>query len=511
MNTARLTDIHGFRRLFMNRTRSVRQWHILLITLGALDALCVLGALAIAYVVRIDGLLPYDADINIDAYLKLVAVAIPVFLVCFAVVGLYRPDNLLGGVVEYKQVVKGCTAGVMMLVAYTVFARIENFDVSRLWLLLSWLLSIVLVVAMRFFVRRAVYRLREHGLLTSRVIIVGANDQGLAIAAQWLRNPLSGMHVVGFLDDFKSIGTSVIGKVKVIGRPSAIEQLSREHQADEVIVVSTAVAWESFGEIVTANGTDRDYTLRLSPGFYDLLTTGVAVTNKTFVPLLTIHENRIVGFDAFLKSMVDLGAGLLLTVVALPLMAAIGLVLKARNSAGSIVERAPMLGQGGRPFMMLKFKTTPAQPDGGRRLEFMLRATNLDKLPQLWNVLRGQMSLVGPHPRSAVDEVADKHTLHNLLAVKPGLVSPSARHDHLKSPSDVVNELNYVRNWQIWLDLPILASSLAGLLGRAIGAVRRISSPEWRAYAAALPSPSPESRDERRPSAPEAAQAQTHP
>jgi lipopolysaccharide/colanic/teichoic acid biosynthesis glycosyltransferase len=462
----------------MNRSQVLRQWHVLLAVLALLDAMCVLGALALAYVVRIDGLLPYYAEANIDAYLKLVAVAVPVFLACFAIVGLYRHDNLLGGVVEYKQVLKGCTAGVMLLVAYTVFARIENFEVSRLWLLLSWLLSITLVGIMRFFVRRAVYRLREHGLLTSRVLIVGANDQGLAIAAQWLRTPASGMKVVGFLDDFKAVGTSVIGKVKVIGRPSALEQISRDYKADEVVVVSTAVAWESFGEIVTANGTDKDYTLRLSPGFYDLLTTGVAVTNKTFVPLLTIHENRIVGFEAVLKTVLDFGLGLVLAVLTLPIAGAIAIALKVRNGQAPVIARTLMLGQGGKPFTMLRFNTRVAAPGHSRHLEYVLRATNLTKLPQLWNVLGGKMSLVGPQPRTAVNQVTDMHTLHNLQAVKPGIISPSARHDHLRSPDETVNELSYVRNWQIWLDLSILFASVVDLAARLVESVRRSTTSE---------------------------------
>jgi lipopolysaccharide/colanic/teichoic acid biosynthesis glycosyltransferase len=473
MSTVQLTD---FKRIFMGRNRVLRQWHTLVGVLAVLDALCVLGALMLAYLVRIDGLLPYFPEPNIDAYLELMRVAIPIFLASFAVVGLYRRDNLLGGVVEYKQVAKGCTAGVMLLVAFTVFARSDNFDVSRLWLVLSWLMSIALVGLTRFFVRRVVYRLRENGVLTSRVIIVGANDQGLAIAAQWSRTPTSGMHVVGFLDDFKSIGTNVIGKVKVIGRPSALDRISRDYDADEIVVVSTAVAWESFGEIVTANGADKDFTLRLSPGFYDLLTTGIAVTNKTFVPLLTIHENRIVGFDAFLKSLLDFGLGILLAIVTLPLTAALAIALRVVNPGAPVFTRTPVLGQGGKPFTMLRFNTASGQTARSRGLAFLLRASSLDKLPQLSNVLRGQMSLIGPRPRAEVNQVTDMHTLHNLLAVKPGIIGPSARHDHLKSPDDTLNELNYVRNWQIWLDLPILFESFVGLVARSCEAIRRLGS-----------------------------------
>ncbi|MCS6848819.1 MAG: sugar transferase [Anaerolineae bacterium] len=466
-----------------------RQWRALIIALLILDALCVLGSLALAYVIRIDGVIPYYATVNNEAYRNLVILAVPLFLACFAILGLYQRDNLLGGVVEYKQVVKGCTAGLMLLVVYVVFARMADFDPSRGWLVLSWVLSIAMVGTMRFFVRRIVYRLREMGWLTSRVLIVGANDQGVAIAEQWMSNPYSGMQVVGFLDDFKTVGSVVLDNIRVIGRPSALNELSRLYHVDEVIVVSTAVAWESFGELVTRDAKAQGYILRLSPGFYELLTTGVAVTTKTFVPLLTIHDSRIVGIDAFLKCLLDYGLGGLLALVSLPFGVAIALALKLRNPHAPVLTRTRIIGRGGKPFSMLRFNTqpSPAQPSTGYsrgKLERWLRMTGLDKLPQLWNVLRGQMSLVGPRPRASLSRVTDMHTMHNLQAVKPGIVGPWMRKDHLASPDPLRDELSYIRNWQIWTDLPILFEAANMLFNRMFRANKRPSHPveqeeEW--------------------------------
>lgn len=480
MKTSQLGDI---RRIVTERSKLAHEWRTLILVLVIADAICVLGALALAYVVRIDGLLPYGPTPNYEAYSRLLVVGILVFLACFALVGLYAPDNLLGGIVEYKQVAKGGTVGLMLLMVYTVFARDESFDVSRLWLVLSWVLTLGFVGVMRFFIRRMVYVLRaSRGVLMSRVMIVGANDQGVAIAEQWMRTPASGMQVVGFLDDFKVIGTTVVGNARVIGRPSALDQLSREYNADEIIVVSTAVAWESFGEIVTANGADKGYVLRLSPGFYDLLTTGVAVTNKTFVPLLTIHENRIVGVDAVLKWLLDYGLGTLLAIITLPIGAAIALALKLRNPGAPVIRRQRMNGQGGTVFTMHQFNISSASPmhadivRHGRRFERFVRFSGMHKLPQLMDVLAGKMSLVGPHPRADVNQVTDMHTMHNLLAVKPGIVGPWVRKDHLRSPDPETDELNYVRNWQIWLDLPILFEAAIMLFARTGRAFRGASA-----------------------------------
>ncbi|MCL6510395.1 MAG: sugar transferase [Anaerolineae bacterium] len=461
------------------RSENERQWRTLIAALLILDALCVLGSLTLAYVIRIDGLLPYYAEAKDEVYRSLVIIAIPLYLACFAALGLYQRDNLLGGIVEYKQVIKGCTAGLMLLVIYIVFARVNGFEPSRGWLILSWALSIALIGMMRFFVRRVVYRLRESGWLTSRTLIVGANDQGVAIAEQWMHNPISGMQVVGFLDDFKAIGSSVVGNAKVIGRPSALNELSRQYRIDEVIVVSTAVAWESFGELVTHNAKTQGYTLRLSPGFYEMLTTGMAVTTKTFVPLLTINESRIVGVDALLKWSLDYGLGILLTLISLPFGLAIAGALKIRNPHAPVIVHNRVIGRGGKPFNAYRFNTRARS--GGqtasntkRSFERWLRMTGLDKMPQLWNVLCGQMSLVGPMPRSSLNRVTDMHAIHNLQAVKPGIIGPWVRNDHLASSDPLHDELSYVRNWQIWTDLPILYEAAAKLFSRI---VRRGSHP----------------------------------
>jgi len=454
------------------RLRNKRQWYALVAALLLLDAICIGGSLTLAYFIRIDGLLPYYHTTRDEVYRGIVTVAVPIWLICFTIVGLYQRDNLLGGVVEYKQVVKGCMFGVMLLVAYTVFARVPDFDVSRLWLILSLAFSIVLVGSMRFFARRVAYKLREAGWLGSRVLIVGANDQGVAIAEQWMSSAASGMHVVGFLDDFKSIGTQVIGNIKVLGRPSALDAISKVVQADEIVVISSAVAWESFGELVTSAGGNKNYTLRLSPGFYELLTTGVAVTNKTFVPLLTINETRIVGFDAVLKALEDYGLSLITTLFTLPFMILFALILKLRHPRRPALLRSTVVGQGGQPFGMLRFNTAP---DGHaqRGFECWLRTTGLYKLPQLMNVLAGEMSLVGPQPRARYDQSINAHANHNLQAVKPGMVGPWMRRDHLVSPSPLQDELNYVRKWQIWLDLPILFMTVLTTAHRIIHAGHR--------------------------------------
>jgi len=416
--------------------------------------------------------LTYGGDPKEILYQALMLISVPIWITLFALTGLYRRDALLSGVTEYQRAFRACTTGVMVLIVLSLVSR-ELLTISRLWLALSWGLSSILVVLERFLVRRVAYALRRRGYLTARVLIVGCNEQGIAIARQWSESPTSGMQIVGFVDDFKPIGTPVVNGLKVIGRPTALGDLARKTGANEVVVVPNAVAWETFEEMISRSGTQNDYALRLSPGFYELLTTGVAVTNKAFVPLLTINEARIVGLDAVLKTLLDYGLGVPLFILAAPIMMLFALGLKIVRPGKPALVRFQTIGQRGATFDMRKFAThmeslikTSGQKGlpattcvGVSWIERTLYSSGLDKLPQLFNVLAGQMSLVGPRPR-VVDEKAISSAGRNLQTVKPGFIGPWTTSGACDPKDETQDELYYVRNWTIWMDLQILVQTI---------------------------------------------------
>lgn len=448
-------------------SRYERQHSLLVAGLLVLDALMVLASLKLAFALRISsGLLTYTAPYEEGAYFALVLISVPVWLGLFAVSGLYRQDNLMGGNVEYQLAAKACGAGVILLVILSFFSR-DVMVISRIWLILSWVFSSAFVLIGRFLARRLAYLLRRHGWFTARVLIVGANDQGIAMAEQWMHSSTSGMQVVGFVDDFKPAGTAVLQNLKVVGRPTALAQLVKQTGANEVVVVPNGVAWETFEELIAQASAPKDYTLRISTGFYEMLTASVAVTNKTFVPLFTINEARIVGVDATLKDLLDIVLGLALLAVVSPVIFALGVALKLSNWHGSILSRHHTVGQSGATFSMLKFNTAvlTAKLHRGGTLSWLERALyywGLDKLPQLLNVLMRQMSLVGPRPRVIGGRSLDPRKVSNLSAVRPGVIGPWLVRE-CWSCDESHDELYYVRNWTIWLDLQILVQAAMSL------------------------------------------------
>ncbi len=448
------------------RTRNW-EWATFQALLVVMDALAVGISLILAYTFRLSsGVWTYHADYSAEKYYLLVLLSIPIWLIIFYMMGLYKSDNLLGGVFEYQQMIKACVVGVVAVIIISFFWR-DFALVSRGWILLSLALSIIILNVERFLLRRVGYWLRRHGWLMANTLIVGANDQGLAMAQQWVHHPESGVKVIGFLDDFKPLHMPICNGVEVLGRPSQLAEIAADWGVDEVVLVSNAVAWETFEEMIRQNNVHSPYTLRLSPGFYEILSTNVAVQNKTFVPLFTVHRDRLVGVEAFLKKLEDLAFGIPLFVLASPFFFFIALFLKWQRPDERILIKNVTLAQGDDTFTMYKFRSArDVLKSGGRPtgLERFLFHSGMDKLPQLINVLSGRMSLVGPRPQVLGHIHYDQQFIRQLQTLKPGMTGSWLVSAFWTSDDERRNELYYIRNWTIWLDFQILFQTIRLLI-----------------------------------------------
>ncbi len=460
-----------------------RERTIVVASLVVLDTFAVIVALVLAYYLRF-GL---DQPHKFDAYMRMTLLAVPVFLAIFAYSRLYDTHLLFGGPQEYANVVKACTFGV---IALTMLSFWESGGLmSRAWLLMAWILAFLMVGTGRFLFRRAIFFLRHRDLFVSRAIVVGANEQAKIIVRQLHTSKERGVRVVGFLDDYLPPGTAVMDGLEVLGSPTELERVAKEYGATGAVVMPDALAWESFQEIIREAASRRSgLEIKLSPGFYEILTTGVKVDPTTYVPLLTVQRVRITGLDALFKNLLDYGLGFVLLVLFSPVMAAISLALWMHGRSGPgqdkqispILDRHQVLGLGGRTFFTLKFHTgllgsirrSLVDPlpvdllDNGRvtRLGAFLFRTGLDKLPQLFNVLRGQMSLVGPRTVSDKDRGPYGPWLFSMLTVKPGMTGPWAVRSVPTLGDEIRLTLYYIRNWTIWVELQTLYRTASRVL-----------------------------------------------
>lgn len=457
-----------------------------------LDSIGVALALLAAYWLRIaSGLLPERAFEEFAVYLRVSAVIVPVFLLIFAFNNLYDTRLARGGMEEYAQIAKSFIYGIVAVIVLSYWVRIATL--SRGWFLLVFVFGLLLVGGGRFGVRRVLAWMHRRGRLRTRMLIVGANEQGQAIAQQFCAAAGAGVDVVGFIDDFLPVGAPVpLGDgeatLRVLGGPDRLHDVARHYQIDEVVLVSNAVAWETFQEIMqrlSVSPEQAPFEIKLSPGFYEILTTGVQVTQLAYVPLLLVNRERITGPDKMLKNGLDYGLGLLNLLLAAPLMGLIALVLRL-TSDGPVIERHRVLACGGGEFTTWKFNTglgeTPrprfahplALADGGQatagaaqritRVQRFLYDSGLDKMPQLLNILRGEMSWVGPRTVSVGQVAIHSPWLANLLTVKPGITGPWAVGWKRTLDDEMRVTMVYIRNWTIWLDLQILAQTALRVL-----------------------------------------------
>ena len=466
-------------------------WRLFTAGLVVGDALALATAFLIAYLVRFKTPIPFLEDVphSILSYSTVILWSVPIWMGLFAGYRLYDRHHVFAGMEEYTRLANACTAGVMSII---VVSFVDNsLFISRGWLAFVWVLSVVFTGSFRFTARRLLRQLRGRGLLTSLAVIVGANEEGKALAEQILGDRGCGTQIAGFVDNALEPGTEVVGGLRVLGRVSALESLVRNQRVQDVVVATTALTRDEFLELYRTFGREAGVELRLSSGLYEILTTGVRVQEVGGVPLITPQQVRITGIDAVLKGIVDYSVALVSLVLLGPLMLTLAIMVKL-DSPGPALHRRRVLGVGGKPFDALKFRTMVVNADEvlardarlrsafeqGFKLKVdprvtrvgrFIRRTSLDELPQLVNVLRGEMSLVGP--RMITPDEARRYGKWdlNLLTVKPGITGPWQVRGRSDIPyaERVRLSMHYIRNYSIWLDLEILLRTIAVVITRS--------------------------------------------
>ena len=446
------------------------------------DATMLLLAFALAYWLRFAAGITLHAEIVPDwqGYLFLYLFLIPLWLGIFAVLGLYDFNSLLGNITEYGKVVNACNWG---MVAVMIYGFLDpDFVIARGWLVFAWLLAMFLVSFFRLIMRRIAYRARRAGYFVVPTVIVGTNQEAVALTDQLRNSAGSGMKIMGLITVSGSglrTGDQVHG-IPVLGDVDHLQEILAMQQIEEVVVATTAVDGEQLVGISQQLSNFPQMHMRLSSGLYEVFTTGMEVATRNSVPLMSLKRLRLNGVETLLKSVLDYTLIVLALPVLLPLFVVIAASIKL-DSPGPVFYRRRVLGVGGKSFGAFKFRTMYV--NGHQILEQfpelkaelacahklkndpritrvgrLLRRTSLDELPQLLNVLLGQMSLVGPRMISPAEHDLYGRMKLNLLTVKPGLTGVwqvSGRSD-LKYDERVRLDMYYIRNYSIWLDMQIL-------------------------------------------------------
>ncbi|HUL03247.1 MAG TPA: sugar transferase [Gemmatimonadales bacterium] len=386
----------------------------------------------------------------------ILALAVAAFTVFLAwQYGTYRRWALLGGHRVYPLLATVATYGVLSVMVLSYILGGSPL-VSRGWLLAAWLNSIVCLSVGRLLWRQVALQWRRDGLLVRKVLIAGANRQGVAVAQQ-LHNPtLHGTMVLGFLDDYQRPGTEIVPGVSVVGHPASVLEQAQLLGADEVIIIAGALAWESqrlLAEMVTR--PDAPIDARISPTFYDLLTTSAELSHVAYVPMLSLTHTRLSGLNSLAKTAVDQACAATLLLLFLPFWAYSWARARARHVP--MFEKQEVLGVGGKPFNMVALNP------------LLTASPLLVRLPAMWNVLMQQLSLVGPRPIASTEVKAHEPWLPNLFTMRPGLSGMwRLRAREFAIDDRVALDLYYIRNYTLALDIQVLWHTARALLLRSL-------------------------------------------
>ena len=462
--------------------------------LVAADALLILAAFLIAYYVRyqLQWFRAVDPVFQVEvwAYTPFAVALLIILPLSFRFSGVYPYRRGRAPIEETYLIATATTAGVMILIIASLFFRPLLY--SRLIFFYTALLVTFFLGLSRLLIQVSLLELRRYGVGVKRVLLVGAGDVGRMVMRTVTARPDLGYHLIGFVDDNPIKGQTDIGPYKALGPVDNLSQVLTGQAVDSVII---CLPWQSHRMIQRLLRTCEQHSVRAQvvPDLFQLTKNQVVVEELNGIPLISTRDVSIRGWNLLLKRASDLVWGGLLGLVALPLCGLIALAIKL-DSPGPIFYVQTRVGKNGVPFRCYKFRSMVQGADEMRpeiaeqneatgplfklrndprrtRVGRIIRRFSLDELPQLINVLRGEMSVVGPRPNLPA-EVEQYHEWHKKrLTVSPGITGlwqVSGRSD-LTFDEMVLLDIYYVENWSLALDMSILARSIPAVL-RARGA-----------------------------------------
>jgi Undecaprenyl-phosphate glucose phosphotransferase len=446
------------------------------------DAVGAMAAFVLAYLLRFETFLtvvipitkgqpPFDQHVSI---LPFIAVLTPI---AFQVQGLYRLRRGRSRVDDFFAVFVGTTLAVVLGIIGTLYYKAYHDpdfqEVSRPVWALFLLINVTTAYLTREFVREALERRWRAGIGLKRVLIVGAGDLGRMVADKVIEHRELGFKVIGFLDD--RAGGDHIGYrgLPLLGVLADADEIIRRERIDHVYVALPLEEHVKMLRVVEA--TNREgVDVHVVPDLLQFIALRARLENLDGVPIISLNDVPLRGFNSLLKRSIDIViSSMALLALAAP-FAIIALLIR-RTSPGGVFYTQERMGLDGRAFRVLKFRSMfeGAEDDTGpvwardndprcTPMGRLLRRFDLDELPQLWNVLRGDMSIVGPRPERPYFVEQFKHRFpqymlrHKVKAGITGWAQVNGWRGNTSLEKRIEYDLYYIENWSVGLDLKIM-------------------------------------------------------
>lgn len=466
------------------------------LTLLVVDALVIALSFYAAYYIRyvaLNGVTLTTGFINQPfSYFETLALLATVALVAtFALKGLYRQRTAGAWFRQFWIITSATTIAFAVFSAYEyVFQRTDIFiRDSRSLVTIAWVTIIVAVGLVRLLISSFLSFLYGRGVFLTPLLVVGSNRLGKLMMQQIAATPSLGYRVVGYLHD-QDDEPQDFGRFSVLGRLSDLDTVIRSQHIEQVIITLPSHQHDlimSTVKICERAGAD----FRLAPDLYEMSMSRIDVDAIEGIPLIGLRRSLTSSFQFAIKRALDIVGSLLALVVGLPVWLLIALAIKL-DSPGPVLHYQTRLGYRGHPFPCFKFRSMyvnadqlrsrlEVATDGDQRGKFKLRddprrtrvgrfirGASLDEIPQLLNVLRGEMSLIGPRPPLPVEFAKYEDWEKARLEMPPGITGlwqVRGRSD-IDFDEMVLMDLYYIENWSLRLDIQIALQTIPAVLSR---------------------------------------------
>ena len=412
-----------------------------------------------------------------------------ILIICFAFNSLYNFNNWT----FWDEVKAVLQSAVLIFLVSILYLFAVKTKISVLAFMTGLFLFIPICLAVRYFLRVVFFKF---GLLSTSIIIIGAGEAGKLFAKKVFDNKFMACKVLGFLDDDKTKHGLEISGIKILGDVNNLKSIQENLHADEAVI---AIPTASRPEIARILNIAENYFnhVRYIPDMYMLTTLSASIININGMPVISASQGLLNPVNRLLKNIMDYLGGTLALILFSPLMIYSAVKIKLGDGQ-NILFRHKRIGQNMKPFKIFKFRTMI--PNAEEKLQEMLkdeklkqefetafkfkddpritpvgqflRRTSLDELPQIFNVLRGEMSLVGPRP--IVDKEVELYygqaTAQQIFHIKPGLTGlwqVNGRNDVKDYKMRIQFDLYYIHNWSVWLDLIIILRTIKAVFSGA--------------------------------------------
>lgn len=454
------------------------------------DFLALTAAFSVAYILRVKfDTRPLIAQIPAETYIYAILIVLPLWIIIHSTIGLYTRSVYENRFAELGKLIVGSVLGILTVIGYD-FVIDDNLFPARLVVVYGFLLGLGFLVIFRTLARMTKIVLYSYGIGITNLVIVGDSKSSKRVIEQFADTHISGHRIVAIVGENQS-GDFL--------KFASIEDLSKKYKTTSIdsIIQTKLYKDEQKNNDILAFAQKNHIEYRFIPASSELFSGNLEVELYREVPVITVHQTALFGWGQIVKRVFDILFGGFVFILLSPLLLVVAILQKIIDPNGDILLKQTRLTKFNKKFVVYKFRShkskynglTPEQAfeqmgkpelakkyrENGDHLDKdprisrfgrFLRVTSIDELPQLINVLKGDISLVGP--RALIPEELDKyHQKHHILSVKSGMTGLAQVSGRRNISFEERRRLDvyYVQNWSFWLDLIILARTLRAVLG----------------------------------------------